>query len=150
MAEISIEEARVAGQKFKEHLGLSDAEFEEHISYAFNRRLMVRHDEMASYKIVAEVVEAQYCGAGCKVGQKLVFKSVPTVLLPQESDCGLCVKALGPVAELVHGLWDRMSEGLDPNEGIGQYASCLDLGLKYGGLGNVKFRVYAEKEGQDE
>lgn len=145
MSDVSIEEARAAGLRFKEHMGLSDAEFEEHISWAFNRRLMVRHDEMASYKIIAEVVESRYCGAGCKVGSKLVFKSVPTVLLPEESDCGLCVKALGPISELVHGIWDRMSEGLDPNAGIGLYASCLDMGIKYGGLGNVKFRVYAEK-----
>ena len=147
MSDVSIEEARAAGQKFKEHVGLTDAEFEEHISYGFNRRLMVRHDELAKYKIIAEVVEAQHCGAGCKVGQKFVFRAVPTVLLPEESDCALCVKALGPIAELVHGFWDRICEGLDPNEGIGLYAGCLDMGLKYGGLGHVTFRVRAERGG---
>ena len=146
MADVSREEARAAGQKLKAHLGLSDQEFEQHISHVFNRRLIVRHDEMAQYKIIAEVVEAKHCGAGCKVGQKFVFKAVPAVLLPAESDCGLCVKALGPISNLFDGIWDRMSEGLDPNGGIGQYANCLDMGLEYSGLGNVKFRVYAVKE----
>ncbi len=145
MSDVSVEEARAAGREFKAHAGLSDEEFEENISYAFNRRLIVRHDEMAQYKIIAEVVESEHCLAGCKVGQKFVFKAVPAMLLPEESDCPFCVKALGPVSDLIHGIWDRLSEGLDPNEGIGLYASCLDLGLKYGGLGNVKLRVYAEK-----
>jgi hypothetical protein len=145
MADVSIEEARVAGQRLKERLGLSDEEFDRHLSHAFNRRMMVAFKDMVKYKIIAEVVESKFCGAGCKVGSKLVFQCAPNVLLPEESDCGLCVKAIGPVSDLMHGIWDRMSEGLDPNEGIGEYASCLDLGLEYGGLGNVKFRVYAEK-----
>jgi uncharacterized repeat protein (TIGR04076 family) len=146
MADIGIEEARAIGQRFKEHVGLSDAEFEEHISYAFNRRLLASHDEMIRYKIIAEVTEAEHCGAGCEVGKRFVFSAVPCLLLPEESDCGLCIKALGPISRLMDGLWDRMTEGLDPNQGIGLYASCLDMGIKYGGLGNVKFRVYAQKE----
>jgi len=148
MSDVSIEEARAAGQKFKAHLGLTEAEFEEHISYAYNRRMMVRHDEMAEYRIIAEVVESENCGAGCRMGAKLVFKMLPNVLLPEESDCGLCLKALGPIAELVPCIWDRLSEGLDPNDGIGLYARCTDMGLKYGGLGSVRFRVYSEKAGE--
>jgi hypothetical protein len=37
-----------------------------------------------------------------------------------------------------------MTEDLDPNEGQVQFASCMDLGVKYGGLGNVRFKVYVE------
>lgn len=145
MADMSVEEARIAGQWFKERHGLTDEEFEKNISYGFNRRLIANGSELLQYKIVAECVEAVHCGAGCKVGQKFVFKALPTLLLPEESDCALCAKALGPVAELLDGLWDRILDGLDPNEGIGLYAHCLDHGIEYGGLGHVVFRVRAEK-----
>ncbi len=128
---------------------MSDDEFEEHISFGFNRRLMARFEEMSEARIVAEVTEAKYCLAGCQVGQKLILKCVPAMLLPEESDCPLCSKAIGPVAELVHQIWDRMSEGLDPNEGQAQFASCLDHGIKYGGLGNVRFKVYVENGPQE-
>lgn len=145
MSELDIDSAREAGRAFKEAMGMSDEEFEEHISFAFNRRLMARFQEMSRAKIIAEVTEATYCLAGCEVGQKLVFQCVPAMVLPEESDCPLCSKAIGPVAELVPQLWDRMSEGLDPNEGQAQFASCLDQGITYGGLGNVRFKVCVEK-----
>ena len=144
MGDFDIETARQVGQGLKQFMGMSDAELEEHISFEFNRRLLAHHEEMAQAKIIAEVTETTYCSAGCKVGQKLVLKAFPAVLLPEESDCPLCSKAIGPVADLVHQLWDRLSEGLDPNEGQAQFASCLDQGIKYGGLGNVRFRVYVE------
>lgn len=144
MAEITIEEARIAGQKFKEHVGLTDEQYEIFLQQPFNRRLLTCHEKLAKYRIIAEVISSVRCGAGCKVGQKFVFKAVPNVLLPEESDCALCVKALGPIADLTHGLWDRISEGLDPNGAQGIYASCLDLGVEYGGLGNVKFKIRVE------
>jgi uncharacterized repeat protein (TIGR04076 family) len=140
-----IETARQLGQGFKQAMGMSDEEFEEHISYGFNRRLMEHLDEMTSAKIVAEVVEAKYCLAGCQVGQKFVLQCTPAMLLPEESTCPLCSKAIGPVAEQVNHLWDLMSHGLDPNDGQPQFVSCLDGGITYGGLGNVKFKLRVEK-----
>jgi len=129
----------------KQRHGITDEDFEKHISYPINRKLILHKKELDKYRIIAEVTESKYCGAGCKVGQKYVFQSIPNLLLVNESDCPLCIKALGPVSELMHGLWERIVEGLEPNEGMGQYARCLDMGLKYGGLGSVAFRVYAQK-----
>lgn len=145
MSDTDMDAARQAAQGLKQLMGISDAELDEHLSYSFNRRLLAHQDEMGDAKIIAEVTEATHCLAGCKVGQKLVIKAVPAMLLTEESDCPLCIKAIGPVAELVMQLWDRMSEGLDPNEGPIRYASCLDQGIKYGGLGNVRLKVYVEK-----
>ena len=145
MSGFDIDTARKAGQGFKEAMGMSDEEFEEHISYSFNRRLMEHGEEMGRARIIAEVTEAKYCLAGCQVGQKLVFNCLPAWVLPEESTCPLCAKAIGPVAELVNHLWDRFSEGLDPNDGQPQFASCLDHGIPYGGLGNVRFKVWVEK-----
>ncbi len=146
MTDIDIEAARQAALGLKQTMGMSDAEFEEHISFGFNRRLIAHQEEIAQAKIIAEVTESKFCSAGCKVGQKLVMQALPAMLLPKESDCPLCIKAIGPVADLVHQAWDRMSEGLDPNDGQAQFASCLDQGIKYGGLGNVKFKVYVQRD----
>ena len=90
-------------------------------------------------------MESKNCGAGIKVGHKHVFGMMPNTFLVDESDCPLCMKALGPICELTHGFWERIFEGLDPNEGMGLFSNCLDRGLNYGGLGHVVFGVYAEK-----
>jgi len=148
MSDFDVDATREAAQDLKRLMGMSDAEVEEYIKFPFNRRLMAHLDELSDAKIIAEVTEATYCLAGCKVGQKLVIKAAPAMLLPEESDCPLCVKAIGPVSETVMQLWDRMSEGLDPNEGTTVFVSCLDQGIKYGGLGNVRFRVRVEKGSQ--
>lgn len=132
-------------QFMKQHHGITDEDFERHISYPANRKMILRKQELDKYKIVAEVIESKYCGAGIEVGQKYIFQGIPNLLLINESDCPLCVKAIGPVSELMHGFWDRIIEGADPNEGMWLYARCLDMGVKYGGLGSVIFRVYAQK-----
>jgi hypothetical protein len=143
--DVSLEEARAAGQKLKERWGFTDEEFDHHLKNGFNRRMMVMYPELKKYRIVAEVVSSKNCGGGCEVGSKIVFGCAPNHLLPEESDCGLCARAIGPISELMHGFWDRITDGLDPNAGIGEYARCADPGLEYGGLGSVVFRVYAEK-----
>ncbi len=103
--------------------------------------------KILSYKIVAEVTEAKYCSAGCKVGDRLVIGPGPSVNA-QESTCPLCIGALAPMLGRVHLMWDRITEGLDPNEGWLRYSVCTDPGLKNGGLGSVAFKVYAEKTAQ--
>ena len=137
--------ADMAKQMMKQQFGISDEDFQIHMSYPQNRKLAQRIPELMKYKIVAEVTEAKYCGAGLKVGQKFVFNTFPAMLIPGESDCPLCVRALGPIANLIVGFWDRMIEGADPNEGLWSVAECLDPGIKRGGLGHVVFKVSAKK-----
>ena len=145
MSNADIDRAREAAQPLKGLFGMTDAEIEEHISYGFNRKLMAHAEEMGRARIIAEVTESTNCLAGCQVGKRLVFKCLPAILLPEESDCALCSKAIAPVAEMVMSLWDRMTEGLDPNDGHAQFAQCFDQGVKYGGLGHVVFKVWVEK-----
>ncbi len=132
-------------QIMKQQFGISDEDFQSHMSHAQNRKLAERIPELMKYRIIAEVIESKYCGAGLKVGQKYVFNTFPAVLIAEESDCPLCVRALGPIANLIVGFWDRMVEGLDPNGGMWSGAECLDPGIKRGGLGHVVFKVYAKK-----
>lgn len=96
------------------------------------------------YKIIAEVTDAKYCVAGCKVGDKLVIGPGSTVNA-RESTCPLCIGALSPLMERVHLMFDRIIEGLDPSEGWLRHSVCFDSGLESGGLGKVTFKVYAEE-----
>jgi uncharacterized repeat protein (TIGR04076 family) len=133
----------------KESLGrfmnMTDEDIRTLISRPHNRKLMMRSEELEKYQIVAEVTASKYCSAGLKPGQKFTFNAAPTVLVPSESDGALCVKALGPIADMVMGFWDRILEGVDPNQGMWQIAECLDPGIDRGGLGHAVFKVYCKK-----
>ncbi len=98
------------------------------------------------HRIVAEVTESTHCAAGINTGQRYIFKTIPPVLVPEDSDCPLCIRALGPVTGFVNTIMDRLAEGIDPNEALFNTAECLDPGLGSGGMGKVRFRVYAEKK----
>jgi len=134
-------------QMMKQTVGITDEDFQTHISYPINLRMAERVPELLKYKIIAEVTESKYCNAGLKPGQKYTFKAFPAMLLTQESDCPLCVRAIGPIADLMVGFWDRIIEGVDPNQGMWYRAECLDPGVNRGGLGHVVFKVYAQKPG---
>lgn len=131
-------------QMMQQAVGITDEDFQTLISSGASK-MLERSAELMKYKIVAEVTEAKYCFAGLKPGQKYVFNAMPAMLLPEESDCPLCIRALGPLANLMMGFWDRIIEGVDPNQGMWQMAECLDPGIGRGGLGHVVFRVYAQE-----
>jgi uncharacterized repeat protein (TIGR04076 family) len=132
-------------QYLKKTINITDEDFEKYISYPAHRKLILRRAELTKYQIIAEVVESKYCSAGLKVGQKYVFNVIPSKLLLDQSTCPFCIKALGPVSSVMNGFWDRLLEGLDPNEGMWQYVRCPDDGVDYGGLGTIIFKVYAQK-----
>jgi uncharacterized repeat protein (TIGR04076 family) len=139
-----LEEAR---KGLQDTFGVTNEEFAEHVSYPHNRKIIEKRAELSQYRIIAEVIKAKYCSAGMKIGNKLVLQALPAVLIPEESDCPLCLRALGPLANLVSGFWDRLIDDRDPNEGMWYISECLDPGLDKGGLGHVVFKVYARKVG---
>jgi uncharacterized repeat protein (TIGR04076 family) len=134
-----------AKKGFQKKHGMSDEEWDKFVSIPSNAKLMLAHGVMSKYRIVAECTASKYCGAGIKAGQKFVFRTVPNVFLPEESDAPPCIKALGPLSEHMHGLWERMFEGLNPNEGMSRFVACMDMGLDYGGIGRVVFKLYCEE-----
>ena len=142
-----MEKEEAIKQMMKQAFGITDEDFQTHISYPKNLRLAERGPELMKYKIIAEVTESTYCGAGIKLGQKYTFSAFPAMLLAEESDCPLCARAIGPIADLIMGFWDRIVEGVDPNQGMWYMAECLDPGVNRGGLGHVVFKVYAQKTG---
>ena len=134
-------------QMMKQAIGITDEDFQTLVSAPGAGKMLGRFPELMKYKIIAEVTESKYCFAGLKPGQKYVFSAMPAMLLAEESDCPLCVRALGPIANVMMGFWDRIYEGVDPNQGIWRMAECLDPGIGRGGLGHVIFRVYAQEIG---
>lgn len=136
-----------AKQMLKQVVGISDEDFKTYISFTNNRKIVEHGPDLMKYKIIAEVINSKYCTAGLKPGQKYSFSVLPAMLLTQETDCPLCLRALGPIANLVVGFWDRITEGVDPNQGMWHIAECLDPGIDRGGLGHVVFKVYAQKIG---
>jgi len=139
-----LEEAR---RGLHQTFGMTRKEFDIYYSYPHNRKIVKKMAELGNYRIVAEVIESKYCSAGLQKGQKLVFKALPSLLIPEESDCPFCLRAVGPLGNLAAGFWDRIIDGRNPNDGMWHISECLDPGLEKGGLGHVVFKVYARKVG---
>ncbi|MBI2304943.1 MAG: hypothetical protein HYU86_09410 [Chloroflexi bacterium] len=94
-------------------------------------------------RIVAQVTESQYCLGGLEAGHRFVFDG--GMLNTAESTAPLCLRALAPLAWYVELAFDRIMDGRDPNAILISTAQCMDPGLEGGGVGNVKFRLYAQE-----
>ncbi|MBE0616695.1 MAG: hypothetical protein IH608_02050 [Proteobacteria bacterium] len=99
-------------------------------------------DRVLGHQVVAEVIDSRYCAAGLQVGQRFVIKG--GALVPEKSTAPLCIRALGPLTGFVNTILEKLVAGEDPNERVFMTAECLDPGLEAGGLGKVRFRVWAE------
>ena len=124
----------------KDMLGMSDEDIarvtpEQELEY---KNTM---ENMAKYRIVAEVAKSKYCAAGLQVGQKLVFNGVQ--IDGGASDCPLCVGAIAPLARTLGVYLDRCSRDSDVTAPVGGVA-CIDPGMDVGGLGTVLFNVRIE------
>jgi len=127
----------------KDQIGITDEDI-NNLSPGL-QKLLSAIPELLKWKIIAEVIDTKYCFAGYKVGDKLVFSGGN--LNAEESAYPLCMGAIAPILEHIHIMWDRLAEGRDPNDLWVRHSQCYDLGLEYGGLGRVVFKVYAEKVG---
>ncbi len=95
------------------------------------------------YRIVAEVVSSQYCFAGLQAGQKYILENGPQ-LNTSESTAPVCVSAIGPLAEKVGLLLDRVYNDANVAAPMAGFR-CHDPGIDLGGLGHVQFSVKVEE-----
>lgn len=130
-------------QTLKQAIGITDQDLAR-LGPRVRRNLSLG-PRMRQFRIVAQVTDAKYCFQGVKMGQKLVFTCAPFQLSPQQSDCPLCLSALKPVLEPVFILRELLLAGQSPEQLFARSAECLDPGLDHGGLGHVRFKVFAEK-----
>jgi len=97
-----------------------------------------------AYKVIVEVVESENCGYKPKVGDRYVMNG-SGMLIPEECTFPLCLWALAPILPISYVIFDRLSQGLDPNGHLYDHIKCTDTGVGCGGIGEVAFKVYCEK-----
>ena len=120
-------------------LGLTDEQVEEAKKDPERVRFMEQSPELVKRKIVAEVVKAEHCVCH-KVGDKIVFR--PVGMLVKEDSCdNICMYALAPLATLGYVVFDRIVEGVDPNQIRIPHIKCWDVGWENGGSGEILMKV---------
>jgi len=124
----------------KNVLGMSDEDIEK-VTPEQEREFKSSIENMAKYRIVAEVVKSRYCAAGLKVGQKIVIDGA--AIDKEATDCPLCVGAIAPLERANAVYMDRCAQGRDITAPLGGVA-CIDPGFEAGGLGSVLFEVRIE------
>lgn len=97
-----------------------------------------------AYKVIMEVVKSENCGYKPKVGDRYVMNG-SGMLIPEECTFPLCLWALAPILPISYVIFDRLSQGLDPNGHLYDHMKCTDTGVGCGGIGEVAFKVYCEK-----
>jgi uncharacterized repeat protein (TIGR04076 family) len=128
----------------KERVGWTDEELD---SLSPKQWMFVNSErKLMHYKMIAEVVRINdHCELQPKIGDKYVFNGAG-MLIPEESTFpAICLGALAGIAPLSVMVMDRILADLDPNEMWRDQATCADLSLRNGGLGEVVFKIYCVK-----
>ena len=123
--------------------GMTEAEMNK-VTPEMEEELLNAAPVVGSYRLVAEVVSARCCFAGCQPGQKLVVDNLIQINT-QESTAPLCLGALAPLIDKAHLLGDRMNHKGPVTAHMSGFR-CVDPGLDLGGLGTVEFKVRVEKK----
>jgi len=97
-----------------------------------------------AYKVIVEVVSSENCGYKPKVGDRYVMNGSGMLIL-EECTFPLCLWALAPILPISYVIFDRLSQGQDPNGHLYDHMKCTDTGVGCGGIGEVAFRIYCEK-----
>lgn len=97
-----------------------------------------------AYKVVMEVVAAENCGYKPKLGDRYVMNGSGKILT-EECSFALCLWALAPMLPVSYVIFDRLSNGQDPNGHLCDHMKCSDTGVGCGGIGEVAFKLYCEK-----
>ncbi len=95
------------------------------------------------YSIVAEVVQAENCNSGYKIGDSFVL-DVDGNFIAKLCPPRLCVYAMAQFVVPVALINERLSEDLDPNQfHFMKFVQCPDLGVECAGYGRVRFEIKA-------
>jgi len=134
-------------EKFQKHNKYTDEELETFKSdpRRANAAPLIFSPAIAKKRMVIEVVKSHGCTAGLKVGDKLVFRGLG-VLDPRRSS-PWCAQAMGEIPGIANMMQDRFVAGLDPNDCIYKYFSCIDVGPECG-WGQVVMEAYVEDENE--
>jgi uncharacterized repeat protein (TIGR04076 family) len=129
-------------QMAKETFGFNDQQVE---ALSEKQQKIIKGSPLRrGYKVIMEVVKSENCGYKPKVGDRYVMTG-GGMIIPQECTFPLCLWALAPILPISYVLYDRLSQGQDPNGHLFDHMKCTDTGVGCGGIGEVAFKVYCEK-----
>ena len=128
----------------KDLLGYTDEQWETWKKNPRNPKRAAHIMDVLKYKVVAEVTHSSGCGAGHKVGDRIVFGGDGTLLCRENPD-RVCVGLLSPVNPIVGSVLDKICSGEDPTRMAFNKVHCIDVGVDHGGWGEVVVEVKVEK-----
>jgi uncharacterized repeat protein (TIGR04076 family) len=130
-------------KSLREMLRYNDAQWEVWKSNPRNFERAMGGLNFSKYKLVAEVVSAYGCGAGHKVGDKIVFSGGE--LLTKENPERICSSLLFVVSPFIQLVMERVLNGEDPTKIAFNRTHCPDVGVNQGGWGEVIVDIKVEK-----
>jgi uncharacterized repeat protein (TIGR04076 family) len=128
-------------KKLQAKLGYTDEELAIFRSNPKHAKIVENPSTFGKYMFIAEIIECHNCGAGHKVGDKFVFTD-NMELLRDECPKQMCYSALTSLERNLFCLWERLASDLSV-ELFYDEAHCTDVGVRRGGFGEVRMRVYA-------
>jgi len=132
-------------KRFQRTLGYSDEEMENFKKDPRKSKVAEKlFSEAVRHRVIAEVVKSHGCAAGHRVGTKFVLNGA-AVLFTRECPEYSCIFALHPLTIFAAIVWDRITEGVDPNGMVVDHLSCVDAGADCGGWGQIVMKVRVEK-----
>ncbi len=131
-------------RRFQKHMGYTDEEMAVFRSDPEKVKLVTQRPEFVKCRVIAEVIESHGCHARHQVGDRFVM-TAGGQLITEECPKRICVSALGPVANVLPAITERLVAQSDPDLGRSNIVQCTDVGLDKGGWGKVLMKVYVEK-----
>jgi uncharacterized repeat protein (TIGR04076 family) len=131
---------------FQGHMEYTDEQMKVFRTDPEKVKMVTETPDFVKCQIVAEVIESENCHAGHKVGDKFIM-SAGGVLMSEKCPNRMCMFALGPVANMLPALYERIFTKSDPGYKRSNIVQCTDIGLDKGGWGKVLMKVTIEKPG---
>lgn len=132
----------------KRHLGYSNEEMDLFRSRPENEDVLDRGRELSKKEIVIEVVSSKGCNSRHMRGDKIYFDGAGN-LLAEKSPDRICIFALNAVAPLIYAADELFYAGVDPNRMKFRRASCIDVGLRCGGWGQISLEISMRDRKED-
>jgi uncharacterized repeat protein (TIGR04076 family) len=127
-------------QKIQEILVYTDEDLAIHRSNPKHVRLVESAPAFSKYNMIIEVIEANNCAAGHKVGDKFVVDG-EGCLVVDECPSRLCVAAIFAIKPLVDRMWQAFYD--NTTDVLHDTVHCTDVGVHRGGWGEITMRIHA-------
>ena len=130
-------------RRFQKHMEYTDEELKVFRSDPQKVKMVTGTPEFVKCRVVAEVIESHGCHARHKVGDRFVL-TPGGQLITEECPQRICIFALGPIFQVMPGIYERLISKSDPDFQRFNTVQCTDVGLDKGGWGKILMKVYVE------